>query len=101
MGTIPVVVEQRGRREDDSLELELRRVCDGLNALSQSMPFEIHFADKRSNCSGLQIADLTARPVGLSVLRPNQTNRAFGVLEPKLRRSPRGVVTGYGLKVFP
>ena len=29
------------------------------------------------NSEGMQIADLTARPIGLSVLRPDQKNRAM------------------------
>jgi len=51
------------------------------------------FVDKRSNSSGLQLADLMARPIGLKVLRPLQENRAFEVLRPKL-------ING-GLKSFP
>lgn len=35
---------------------------------------------------GLQIADIAARPIGLSVLRPEQPNRAFAILEEKLYR---------------
>lgn len=41
-------------------------------------------ADKKTNSCGLQFADLTARPIGLSVLRPNQPNRAFDILQNKL-----------------
>jgi hypothetical protein len=57
--------------------------------------------DKKTNSEGMQLADLTARPVGLSVLRPDQTNRAMAVLEGKFYRDGSGNKNGMGLKVFP
>ncbi|WMR34735.1 DUF3800 domain-containing protein [Metapseudomonas otitidis] len=87
------IFEARGSKEDDALELEFRRVCDGENYNGKVYPFDIVMADKKSNCEGLQIADLTARPIGLSVLRPDQPNRAYAVLSAKMNR--------WGKKVFP
>ncbi len=78
-----VVVECRGKKEDAELELEFRRVCDGANKFGAPLPFFIVFADKKSNSSGLQLADLVARPIGLSVVRPGQANRAFNILKEK------------------
>jgi hypothetical protein len=46
---------------------------------------------KAANSTGLQLADLTARPIGLSALRPGQPNRAFDIIRSKLG----------GLKCFP
>jgi hypothetical protein len=97
----PVIVERRGRREDDELELAFRRVCDGANALSLPFPFDLVMIPKASNSAGLQLTDLMARPVGIRHLRPNQPNRAYDIIEPKLRRSPNGNVAGWGLKVLP
>ena len=96
-----VVFEARGRKEDDELELEFRRVCDGGNFADAKLGLEFVLADKRSNCAGLQVADLVARPIGLKVLRPDQPNRAYDIIEKKLDRSPSGQVDGYGLKCFP
>jgi len=101
-----VVVEGRGRKEDRDLELEFRRICDGANRQSIPLPFQIVFADKKTNSSGLQLADLVARPIGLSVLRPEQSNRAFDVLKRKFFCSGgrKNVGVGYenwGLKIFP
>jgi hypothetical protein len=62
-----VVVECRGKKEDNELELEFRRICDGANRQNRRLPFEIVFADKKTNSSGLQLAVLLARPVGLSI----------------------------------
>ena len=45
--------------------------------------------------------DLTARPAGLSVLRPEQPNRAWDVLKGKLFSGHAGCVTGNGMKIFP
>ncbi|MDG1293240.1 MAG: DUF3800 domain-containing protein [Pseudomonadales bacterium] len=101
-----IVVERRGKKEDNELELEFRRICDGENAFKQRLPLDIKFGDKRVNSAGLQLADLIARPVGLKVLRPQQSNRAFDVLIPKfLCRGGRNKVgvdfEELGLKVFP
>lgn len=99
--TTHIVVERRGKREDDDLELAFRRIRDGANYVGEMPGFEIVFADKKTNSAGLQLADLTARPIGRHVLDPTQPNRAWDIIEPKLRRSPAGVVKGWGLKIFP
>ncbi len=99
--TTSIVVEKRGRREDAELELAFRRVCDGSNALRKSLPLRLVMIPKTSNSTGLQLTDLMARPVALKHLRPDQPNRAFEIIEPKLRRSPAGKVEGWGLKRLP
>ncbi|MBF0281463.1 MAG: DUF3800 domain-containing protein [Zetaproteobacteria bacterium] len=96
-----IMVEMRGKKEDDELELEFRRVCDGNNFMRKQLPFEIVFMDKKGNSAGLQLADLVARPVGVHVLRPNQANRAYDVLCGKLYKNSSGRVDGWGLKCFP
>jgi hypothetical protein len=99
--TTHIVVEQRGKNEDGELELEFRRVCDGHNFQNIHFPFEIIMANKMSNSAGLQLADLVARPIGLSVLKPEQKNRAFEVLKDKFHKNGSGRVDGVGLKIFP
>jgi hypothetical protein len=94
-----IVVEKRGKQEDQELELEFRRICDGGNYERMQLPFELVFADKKSNSAGLQFADLIARPVGLHLLKPEQTNRAFDVIEAKFYGGSRR--NGRGLKCFP
>jgi Protein of unknown function (DUF3800) len=89
--TVHVVFESRGSKEDQVLELEFRRLADG------DVPFgsgsgekflkynwNAHFADKKSNCAGLQLADLFARPIGLKSLRPDTPNRAYDCFASKL-----------------
>jgi hypothetical protein len=101
-----VVVECRGKKEDNELELEFRRICDGANRLGISLPFDVIFADKKVDSPGLQLADLVARPVGMSVIRPGQENRAFEVLKRKFYCSGGRERLGegyedWGLKIFP
>lgn len=100
-GVTHLLFEKRGAKEDAELEEEFRRACDGRNATGARMPFEMVVADKKCNSAGLQLADLVARPIGRKVMDPAQANRAFDILSPKFRRSPRGHVQGWGLKVFP
>lgn len=101
-----LIVEARGKKEDAELELEFRRLCSGENGKRQRYPFMIKFASKQINSTGLQLADLVARPIGLSYLRPAQTNRAFEALRPKFfckggRRQVGKDFEGYGLKILP
>lgn len=101
-----VVVECRGKKEDNALALEFRKVCNGDNRLAMPLPFHILFADKKALSSGLQLADLIARPIGLSVLRPHQENQAFDILKYKFycAGGPKKAAVGYanlGLKIYP
>ena len=96
-----VVCEARGRVEDRALELEFSHVCSGHNSLKKVLPFELIIADKKTNSEGLQFADLAARPVGLSIVRPSQSNRAFQILEKKFHKNGEGEISGYGLHLYP
>ncbi|HSX13292.1 MAG TPA: DUF3800 domain-containing protein [Chlamydiales bacterium] len=96
-----VICEARGRVEDRALELEFSHVCSGHNFLKRTLPFELIIADKKTNSEGLQFADLAARPVGLSVVRPGQSNRAFQILEKKFHKNNDGEASGYGFHLYP
>lgn len=95
--TVHVVFESRGAREDAELELEFRRIAGNDSHWGyrrhdfSRFDFQPVFIPKAANASGLQLADLTARPIALSQLRPGQPNRAFEIIRPKLG----------GLKCFP
>ena len=99
-GITHLLFESRGLKEDKDLELEFRRVCDQ-NKTRKILPFEIILTDKKSNSAGLQIADLIARPIGRQILKPEQQNRAYEIIEKKFRRNSKGIVNGWGLKLFP
>lgn len=101
-----VIVECRGAKEDDELELEFRRICDGANKYQHDLPFRIRMASKASNSAGLQLADLVARPIGRHVINPEQPNRAFDVLRKKFYCEGGRCAVGegydqWGLKHFP
>jgi Protein of unknown function (DUF3800) len=88
---VHVVFESRGKNEDAALELEFRRIAAasqwrwGNQELDFTYArFEPVFARKDANAAGLQLADLVARPCGLRALRPDQPNRAFEILRPKM-----------------
>ena len=100
------MVECRGNKEDDELELEFRRICDGNNRLNKTLPFEIIFSDKKVMSSGLQLADLVARPIGLNTLKPQQPNKAFEILKEKFfcdggRTNLGQDYKGVGMKIYP
>ena len=77
----------RAGREDRELLEEFQGMMTGRHRLQNGTAlqgFELVFADKKTNAPGLQLADLVARPIGLKLLRPDQPNRAFDVIESKL-----------------
>ncbi len=84
--TTHVIFEARGKKEDDELELEFRRVC-----ARDKLPFDLVFAKKEINSCGLQVADLVARPIGRKYLNFAQPNRAFDILEKKLATDVVGI----------
>ena len=96
-----VLVESRGRKEDTDLEQVFLSICDGENFLGHRLPFEVVFVDKKQNLSGLQLADLVCHPIGRYLLKPEQNNRAYEVVEKKFHRGTDGKLRGYGLKIFP
>lgn len=99
-GTLQCVFEMRGAKEDNELELEFRRTC-ARNATGKQLPFNIRFANKQTNSTGLQLADLTARPIGLRILNPNQPNHSAKIIWQKFKTDPRGNPQNWGIKIFP
>jgi len=87
---VHVAFESRGRPEDAALELEFRRIAGNAGSWGwRRLDFTICeweplIVPKSVNSSGLQLADLAARPIGLQVLRPDQPNRAMDILRPKI-----------------
>lgn len=81
-----IICESRGANEDDELALGFYRVMDSEDwkIWLKNNRIKIHFVNKKSNSSGLQLADLTARPIGLAALRPKQSNRAYEIIKNKI-----------------
>ena len=104
---VQIHFEARGKNEDDELELEFRRICDNAPTSVSSVTdfsqvsYRMRFLDKKANSTGLQLADLVARPIGLHVLRTHQHNQAFDIIESKLIARENGSYEGRGLKIFP
>ena len=80
-----VVLEARGRNEDRALRDGFERIRLGEGSIQAMDEFELVFAKKHLNLSGIQFADLMARPIGLARLRPDQPNRAWEAIRSKLR----------------
>lgn len=96
------IFECRGKKEDNELELEFLRIIGGENKFKTPMNcLRIKFVDKKANSAGLQIADLTARPIGIKTLRSDQPNRAFDIIEGKLLGASGRRSRIRGLKVYP
>lgn len=95
-----IVIEKRGNKEDQDLELACRRIVQGQNGHNKNLQLEAIFADKKHNSIGLQIADLVAYPIGSEQIRP-KNNPAYDVIKKKFYCRENGDFKGYGLKLFP
>ena len=87
---VHVVFEGRGKNEDRDLEVAFRRITANGDTWGYrqktfgQIAFEPVIVTKAANSSGLQLADLTARPIALNVLRPEQQNRAYDTIEDRI-----------------
>lgn len=96
-----VIVESRGAKEDADLAETFDRTLQGLEIKSLGNTFRLRFVPKSINSTGLQLADMIARPVGISQLRPNQENRAWKAIQSKFWRSQRERSEATGLYLVP
>lgn len=92
-----IICESRGRKEDEALRKAFHEIKEKMG-----VPFDLIMAPKTVNSNGLQLADLTARPIGLYCMRPDQENRTYEILKKKFWRGLSDCcVNGNGLKEFP
>ena len=70
-----LVLESRGKRQD-------KQVFESLE--NRTTVSKIKFATKETMSTGLQIADLVARPIAMNILKPDQVNRAFEAIRAKI-----------------
>lgn len=89
-----IAFEARGKKEDKELELTFLRL---IQQPKFAGCFHIKIVPKISNCCGLQLADLIARPIGRYILNPNQPNKAFEIIKSKIYNWKEGEK----LKAFP
>jgi len=62
-----IIVESRGKPEDRDFGLAFDQIAAQI--LPDRYPLEIKFANKQTNSSGLQIADLVAHPIATHVVK--------------------------------
>ena len=85
LGITHVMIEARGSSEDNRARAAISRIRQADGAMAgEVQPLKALFADKTWNSAGLQIADLVAHPIVRHYLRPEQPNRAWDVIRPKI-----------------
>lgn len=97
---LPVIAEARGKNEDDMLEIEfLRIMSSGTEYVSKlsRLTCPLVFRNKRDNVVGIQLADLCAHPCARHILKPEQPNQAYNIVEKHIYK--HNAVKGW--KVFP
>lgn len=92
---VNIICESRGEKEDNALNLAFLSFVNHIEYEHYNkVKFSIKFSSKKINSVGLQLADLTARPIALHTLRPDQENRAYNIIKSKFPE------TG-GVEIFP
>ncbi len=102
LNELPFVAEARGKKEDETLErCFYRMMSEGTDYISgdrfRSLRCPLVFRRKFDNIAGIQLADLCAHPCARHILRPEQDNQAFEIVDPKVYR--KGGISGW--KIFP
>ncbi len=82
-----IVCESRGKTEDKILEVEFGHILQDSSFLGGSLKYELVIANKRVNSTGLQIADLTARPIAYKNLHPDRDNRPYEIIQDKIKKT--------------
>jgi Protein of unknown function (DUF3800) len=102
-----IVIESRGEADDARIQYEFARLfLDGTTYVSatwirrQFLP-GLHFYEKEANISGLQLADLVARPCADKIQEPESTPDRWEVCREKLCPGQRTAHSIVGLKVIP
>ncbi len=87
--TVDIFIEKRGNNEDRELELEFLKILSGrqqtfnTHTRFNDITYNFNLEHKAKNITGMQIADLIARPMGINYLRPHQHNQAYGIIANK------------------
>ena len=99
--------ESRGPREDAEVHSEFLRLhLEGTQWQSEQQfrralrPY-MEFHRKDGNNSGLEVADLVARPIAEKVLNAEATPERWDIVEPKIYDGGKQRKSSYGLKIFP
>ncbi|MGC4192850.1 MAG: DUF3800 domain-containing protein [Thermomicrobiales bacterium] len=102
-----VVAESRGAAEDATVHAEYIRLhIEGTQyvppgSFRHALRPHMEFYVKNRNHSGLQIADLAARPFAEKILWPTSTPARWDIFSSRLYDGMKGKPGGYGLKIFP
>lgn len=87
--TTHIVMEGRNPRQNAALASAFHRIRNGSARWRSMVGLDLVLARKKLNITGLQIADLTAQPIGKWIITPSQPNRAWGVASRKLLKPPK------------
>ena len=104
--TVSIVIEKRGKKEDQRLLAHYNTIIDRGTFHVVSDRFkkrikEFSMAAKKENNIGIQIADLCAYPVARHILNSGEPYIPFSIIKGKLYCDGSGKADGFGLKVFP
>jgi len=105
-GKVKIIVEKRGRREDEQLLTQYNTILDlgtyfvDSRRLKQKI-IDFEFFWKKENIVGLQLADLVAYPLARHIIFPRRPYPTYEIIKHKIYCNKDGKIDGFGLKIFP
>ena len=104
--TVEILVEERGKREDQILLSHFNSILDRGTFYIQPLRLKnkikrFSFHNKKEKIIGLQIADVCAYPLARHLLFPKEPYIPFKIIERKIYCDQKGRYEGWGLKLFP
>jgi hypothetical protein len=85
-----VIFESRGKKHDQTAQLEFQQILTQANPLGHHLPDFTHypleslFIPKKANLAGHQLCDLLARPLAKWSFNPDSHQRPMQIIRPKL-----------------
>ena len=106
-GTVKILAESRGAKEDAPLLAAYNHILDKGNRYNEPARFKatfraLEFKRKRERIDGLELADLCAYPIARHAMDPATSHPSFPLVYDRMLKRPGALgPDGYGLKRFP
>jgi hypothetical protein len=96
-----LVIESRTFHDNQILARAFQRILEENKEQQDAYPVQLVFVDKRTNCLGLQVADLVAYPIARKIFNREEKYLSFEeIVKPKLYRY-RGIFSEEDSLLFP
>lgn len=104
---VQVIIEGRGKKENATICDRYSRLLNAGTSYVTKQRFDerlvstMQIRRKNDYEIGIELADLCAYPIAKHILDSNSDGKFYEHISKKIRANNKGIVKGYGIKVFP